>query len=148
MGHYDACLSILSWLVAHPEQHGCFGPCCLKSVCGTTHIFLFHFHLYSNKALMIVLSLPASSVFHSRCNMLRIYTKPKGQMPDYDEPVILHSEGNCTIEQFCNRVHRQLISQFSHALVWGRSAKHQPQRCGKDHILMDEDVVSIVKKVG
>ena len=84
----------------------------------------------------------------ARCNMLRIYTKPKGQIPDYDEPVILHSSGNPTVEEFCNRIHRSLMDQFSHAWVWGRSAKHQPQRCGKEHQLMDEDVVQIVKKVG
>ena len=84
----------------------------------------------------------------SRCNMMRIYTKPKGQVPDYDEPVILHCEGNPSVEEFCNRIHRTLINQFSHAWVWGRSAKHQPQRCGKDHCLMDEDVVQLVKKAG
>lgn len=82
-----------------------------------------------------------------RCNMLRIYTKPKGQIPDYEEPVILHSERNPTIEEFCGRLHKDLINQFSHALVWGRSAKHQPQRCGKDHVLMDEDIVQLCKKV-
>lgn len=82
-----------------------------------------------------------------RCNMLRIYTKPKGQMPDYEEPVILHSEGNPTVEEFCNRLHKHLMAEFSHALVWGRSAKHQPQLCGKDHLLMDEDIVQICKKV-
>jgi ribosome-interacting GTPase 1 len=27
------------------------------------------------------------------------------------------------------------------------SVKHQPQRVGKDHVLEDEDVVQIVKKV-
>lgn len=107
---------------------------------------------------------------------LRIYTKPQGQMPDYDDPVILHSEAP-TIEEFCNRLHKGIMSQFSfawcvflqfadfqydlllHVLtlylffclksfrVWGRSAKHQPQRCGKDHLLCDEDIVQIVKKV-
>ena len=83
----------------------------------------------------------------NRCNMIRIYTKPKGQIPDYEEPVILHSEKNPTVEHFCNRLHRNLMDSFSHALVWGRSAKHQPQRCGKDHVLMDEDIVQICKKV-
>lgn len=82
----------------------------------------------------------------NRCNMLRVYTKPKGQMPDYDEPVILHAE-NPTIEEFCNRLHRNLINDFAFAWVWGSSAKHQPQRCGKDHVLSDEDIVQIVKKV-
>jgi len=82
-----------------------------------------------------------------RCDMLRIYTKPKGQIPDYDDPVILHSN-NPTIEQFCNRLHKDIITSFSHALVWGKSAKHQPQRCGKDHVLMDEDIVQLCKKAG
>lgn len=53
-----------------------------------------------------------------RCNMIRIYTKPKGQMPDYEEPVILHAE-NPTIEEFCNRLHKGLLAEFSHAWVWG-----------------------------
>jgi ribosome-interacting GTPase 1 len=77
--------------------------------------------------------------------MLRVYTKPKGQIPDYDQPVILHAE-NPTIEEFCNRIHRGLMAEFSHAWVWGRSAKHTPQRCGKDHVLCDEDVVQICKR--
>mmetsp|Transcript_7673 Transcript_7673/g.10978 ORF Transcript_7673/g.10978 Transcript_7673/m.10978 type:complete len:375 (+) Transcript_7673:124-1248(+) len=82
-----------------------------------------------------------------RCHMIRIYTKPKGQSPDYDDPVILHSEKNPSIEQFCNRLHKDLINDFSHAFVWGRSAKHQPQRCGREHLLMDEDIVQLCKKV-
>jgi ribosome-interacting GTPase 1 len=32
-------------------------------------------------------------------------------------------------------------------LVWGLSVKHRPQRVGKDHVLEDEDVVQIIKKV-
>lgn len=75
------------------------------------------------------------------------YTKPKGQIPDYASPVILHMT-NPTMEQFCNRIHRGIMSQFKHAWVWGSSVKHQPQRVGKDHVLFDEDVVQIVKKVG
>lgn len=82
----------------------------------------------------------------TKCNMIRIYTKPRGQIPDYDEPVIMHSESNPTIEEFCNRLHKNLIDDFTHAFVWGRSAKHQPQRCGKDHVLMDEDIVTLCKK--
>ena len=69
--------------------------------------------------------------------LLLVSSQPKGSIPDYDEPVILHAE-NPTIEEFCNRLHRGLLAEFSHAWVWGRSAKHQPQRCGKEHVLMDE----------
>lgn len=39
------------------------------------------------------------------------------------------------------------MSLFFSALVWGSSVKHQPQKVGLEHILCDEDVVQIVKKV-
>ncbi|CAK9061719.1 unnamed protein product [Durusdinium trenchii] len=80
-------------------------------------------------------------------SLLRIYTKPRGQIPDYTAPVILPAEKN-KIEDFCLRIHKSLLGQFKVALVWGMSVKHNPQRCGKDHQLMDEDVVQIIKKVG
>ena len=38
------------------------------------------------------------------------------------------------------------VSDCCSALVWGSSVKHAPQKCGKEHILADEDVVQIVKK--
>jgi len=78
--------------------------------------------------------------------MIRIYTKPKGEIPDYGAPVVLH-EQSPSIENFCDRLHKQIISQFKYAWVWGSSVRHQPQKCGKDHILSDEDVVQIVKKI-
>jgi uncharacterized protein len=34
--------------------------------------------------------------------LLRIYTKPKGKLPDYEEPVVL-MRGRSSIEDFCNR---------------------------------------------
>lgn len=79
-------------------------------------------------------------------NLTRIYTKPKGQLPDYNAPVVLKS-GNTTVEDFCNKLHRSIIKEFKYALVWGSSVKHQPQKVGKEHVLQDEDVVQIVKKV-
>lgn len=33
------------------------------------------------------------------------------------------------------------------ALVWGSSVKHNPQKVGKEHVLNDEDVVQIAKKL-
>ncbi len=80
------------------------------------------------------------------CKMIRIYTKPKGQIPDYNAPVVLHDQAP-SIEDFCNKLHRQMITQYKYAWVWGSSVRHQPQKCGKEHILHDEDVVQIVKKI-
>ena len=43
---------------------------------------------------------------------------------------------------------RQLeLRQLKYALVWGTSVKHKPQKVGKDHVLQDEDIVQLVKKV-
>eukprot|EP00920_Eleutheroschizon_duboscqi_P028900 GHVT01070163.1.p1 GENE.GHVT01070163.1~~GHVT01070163.1.p1 ORF type:complete len:218 (+),score=36.37 GHVT01070163.1:438-1091(+) len=78
-------------------------------------------------------------------NLVRIYTKPKGQIPDYNAPVILR-HGQTRVEDFCLRIHKSLLQQFRHALVWGKSVKHTPQKVGKDHVLVDEDVVQISKR--
>ncbi|CAI0554725.1 unnamed protein product [Linum tenue] len=79
-------------------------------------------------------------------DLTRIYTKPKGMNPDYEDPVILSSKKR-TVEDFCNQIHKDMSKQFKYALVWGSSAKHKPQRVGKEHELEDEDVVQIIKKV-
>jgi ribosome-interacting GTPase 1 len=78
-------------------------------------------------------------------NLVRIYTKPKGQIPDYSSPVVL-KKGKNSIEDFCNSIHKSIVKEFKHASVWGTSVKHNPQKVGLDHILADEDVVQIVKK--
>mmetsp|Transcript_6929 Transcript_6929/g.12411 ORF Transcript_6929/g.12411 Transcript_6929/m.12411 type:complete len:371 (-) Transcript_6929:973-2085(-) len=81
--------------------------------------------------------------------LVRIYTKPKGQIPDFNEPVVLRatSERAYTVEAFCNRLHKSLMKDFKYAIVWGTSVKFNGQKVGKDHILNDEDVIQIVKKI-
>lgn len=79
-------------------------------------------------------------------NMRRIYTKPRGCLPDYDAPVVVPAN-KATVAEFCRRIHKTLLEQFAYALVWGSSVKHNPQKVGKEHELNDEDVVQIVKKV-
>jgi len=78
-------------------------------------------------------------------DLVRIYTKPKGQLPDYSAPIVMKRSA-CTVEDFCNSIHKSLIRDFKNALVWGSSVKHNPQKTGKEHVLGDEDVVSILKK--
>lgn len=75
----------------------------------------------------------------------RVYTKPKGKMPDYNEPVVLRSTA-CTVEDFCQAIHKDLKDMFKHAIVYGKSVKHQPQRVGLSHELADEDIITIVKR--
>ncbi|KAI9291286.1 developmentally-regulated GTP-binding protein 1 [Neoconidiobolus thromboides FSU 785] len=79
-------------------------------------------------------------------SLVRVYTKPKGKLPDYNEPVVLR-DGKCSVEDFCLAIHKAILERFRHAQVWGSSVKHNPQKVGKEHILKDEDVVQIVKKI-
>jgi hypothetical protein len=46
------------------------------------------------------------------------------------------------------QIHKDFLAEFSHAMVWGRSAKFQPQRVGINHSLVDEDVVQLFKNAG
>ena len=73
-------------------------------------------------------------------------TKAKAKLPDWNDPVGLAGSDSPTVEDFANRIHRSMMKQFKWALVWGASARHRPQRVGKEHVLQDEDVVQIVKK--
>jgi ribosome-interacting GTPase 1 len=40
-----------------------------------------------------------------------------------------------------------MAREFKYALVWGNSVKFTPQKVGKEHVLFDEDVVQIIKKM-
>jgi ribosome-interacting GTPase 1 len=42
---------------------------------------------------------------------VRVYTKPKGKLPDFNEPVVMHRQ-KCTVEDFCNKIHKTLLKQF------------------------------------
>ena len=43
--------------------------------------------------------------------MVRIYTKPRGQIPDYNSPVILHEDAR-SIEDFCDKIHKAMAKQL------------------------------------
>ena len=81
--------------------------------------------------------------------LVRVYTKPRGKKPDFDDPLIL-TEGRhgVSIESACKQIHKTLLVSFDYAIVWGLSVKHTPQRVGLSHVLHDEDVIQIIKKKG
>jgi len=79
-----------------------------------------------------------------KLDLMRIYTKPRGKRPDFGAPLIMRR--GTTVEHVCHGVHRQMVARFKYALVWGQSAKHQPQRVGLSHQIEDEDVIQIMTK--
>lgn len=81
---------------------------------------------------------------YSRLKFIRLYMKPRFGEADLKEPMILR-EGS-TVAEVCDRIHRNARTEFRHAFVWGKSAKFPGQKVGIDHVLLDEDVVNIVKR--
>ena len=49
-------------------------------------------------------------------DLIRIYTKPRGQQPDFDEPVIV-PRTRSSVEELGNRLHKLIMKQFKYALV-------------------------------
>lgn len=76
--------------------------------------------------------------------LVRVYTKRRGISPDFSDPLIIRS--GATVDHVCHILHRDLSSKFKYSMVWGSSAKHQPQKVGLHHHMEDEDVIQIIKK--
>jgi uncharacterized protein len=73
---------------------------------------------------------------------IRVYVKPPGRPPDKEEPVILR-EGD-SVQSLLARLPTELDRTFRSAQVWGRSARFPGQTVGRDHVLADEDIVTVV----
>lgn len=76
--------------------------------------------------------------------LIRVYTKKRGQPPDFSDALILRR--NASVEHVCHVIHRSIVEIFKYALVWGTSTKYSPQRVGINHVMNDEDVIQIMKK--
>ncbi|AEF97216.1 OBG GTPase family GTP-binding protein [Methanotorris igneus] len=81
---------------------------------------------------------------YNTLGFIKIYLKPQGKKPDFDEPLIMLR--GSTVRDVCNKLHRDFVENFRYAQVWGKSAKHPGQRVGLDHVLEDEDILTIVIK--
>ncbi|MGI0131422.1 MAG: OBG GTPase family GTP-binding protein [Thermoplasmata archaeon] len=73
---------------------------------------------------------------------IRVYVKPPGEPPDTEEPVILR-EGD-DVQGLLERLPSDLNRTFKAAQVWGKSARFPGQTVGRDHVLVDEDIVTVV----
>jgi len=83
---------------------------------------------------------------YEKLKFIRIYMRPKGGETDFKEPFIAR-EGDA-VEDVCNKIHRRMKKQFRYGMIWGKSVKFGGQRVGLNHILLDEDVLTIIKKRG
>lgn len=77
---------------------------------------------------------------YNKLNFIRVYLKPPSQKPDYEEPLVIKK--GSTIEDVCKKLHKNMYRNLKHAKVWG-SSKFDGQRVSIEHVLEDEDVLTI-----
>lgn len=72
--------------------------------------------------------------------LIKIFTKEPGKKPE-TRPMVLKK--GATVGKAAEDLHKDFYKFFKFARVWGRSAKHQGQTVGKEHILQDNDILEI-----
>ena len=79
---------------------------------------------------------------YNELRFIRIYMKPQGASPDMNNPLVMKTDS--TVADVCSTIHRDFVTNFRYARIWGKSVKYGGQRVGLSHVLTDGDVLSVV----
>lgn len=80
-------------------------------------------------------------IIFEKLNFIRVYMKEPRKEADMKEPMIIRR--GSTIEDACNKLHRDIITKFKFARVWGKSTKFPGQRLMLNHSLEDGDILEL-----
>ncbi|CAF1162359.1 unnamed protein product [Didymodactylos carnosus] len=72
-------------------------------------------------------------------NLIRIYTKKRGEKPDFDGGLIMRN--GVTVDYVCRAVHRTIIEQFKYALVWVGYQLIRQKIMASNHV-EDEEIIN------
>lgn len=79
---------------------------------------------------------------HDSLNLMSIFLKEIGKKADLEEPMIM-TRGS-TLKDLCEKLHKEFVSKFRFARIWGSSSKFDGQKIMKlNHVLKDGDIVEI-----
>ena len=70
-----------------------------------------------------------------------VYLKEQKKDPDFNRPLVV--ERGDTIQNVCEKIHKDVLQKFKYAKVKGESAKFDWQRVGLEHVVEDKDIVEI-----
>jgi len=77
-----------------------------------------------------------------KLEFIRVYCKETGKKADVDVPLIMRN-GN-TLKDVCLKLHKDFLSKFRFARIWGKSAKFPGMQLRRfDHVVEDNDIVEI-----
>jgi len=77
-----------------------------------------------------------------KLDFIRIYCKEIGKKADTEVPLIMRKSN--TLKDVCIKLHKDFISKFRFARIWGKSMKFDGMPVRKlEHVLEDKDIVEI-----
>jgi uncharacterized protein len=77
-----------------------------------------------------------------RLDLMRLYLKEVGKKADMEEPLIISTKSN--MKKVCEKLHRDFVTRFKFARVWGASARFDGQQIRNlKHVLKDNDVIEL-----
>ncbi len=84
----------------------------------------------------------AKDAIFYKLGLMRIYLKPKTGEPDMKKPLIL-KQGS-TVFTAARVLHSKHVNNLKYAYVTGESVKFGNQRVGKEHVLKDQDIITLI----
>lgn len=76
-----------------------------------------------------------------KLGLIRVYLKKIGKPPDMEEPMIMKQ--GCTVQEVCEKIHKEFARNFRYARVWGKTARFEGQMVGSRQKLADCDIVEL-----
>ena len=76
-----------------------------------------------------------------KLDLIRLFLKEPGKEADMNVPLII--KRNSSVEDVCNKLHRDFAAKFKFCRVWGKSSKFPGQRFMLEHKLADKDTLEI-----
>ncbi len=77
-----------------------------------------------------------------KLEFIRVYCKETGKKADMNVPLIMR-KGN-TMKDVCIKLHKDFISKFRFARIWGKSARFEGMPVRRlEHVIEDNDIVEI-----
>lgn len=84
---------------------------------------------------------PLKELIFQKLDFIRLFLKEPRKEADMKEPLIVPR--NSSIRDVCSKLHKDFVSKFKFARVWGPSAKHSAQKVMLKHVLKDQDILEI-----
>jgi len=84
---------------------------------------------------------PLKRIIFNKLNFIRVYMKEPAKKADLIAPLIMFN--GCTIKDVCNRLHKDFVTKFKFARVWGSSKFPGQKLLRLEYVLRDKDVLEL-----